>query len=153
MDATQTGDQQQGVIEGPRIGLLLGNIYAFNGLPFFSPSGRQWIRAQTGQDVNLLQYTLPRRLRTLHPNAALTRIELPDMQVLYRYVNLYTTSAFSDIFPFIDPSLFERTIETAYRGRDPASGDMASAQACIFAFMSAASLLLDELTDRGVLQN
>lgn len=147
MEAAQTGDQHQGAIEEPGIGLLLGNIYAFNGLPFFSPGGRQWIRAQTGHDVNLLQYTPPRRIRTLYPNAVLTRIELPNMQVLYRYMNLYTASAIFDIFPFIDPSLFEQTIETAYRGRNSAYGAPASAQACVFAFMSAASLLLDELND------
>lgn len=131
-------------------GLLLGNIYAFNGVPFFSLPGRQWIQAQTGEYVNLAHYIPPGRIRTLNHSVAQddalpqTATSLPDEKLLRRHLSLYTASNFSHIFPFIDPPLFEHTIEAAYCE----SGDVdGTASACVYAVMSLASVVSNGLDD------
>ncbi|PLB46588.1 putative C6 transcription factor [Aspergillus steynii IBT 23096] len=126
--------------------LTLGNICTFNGLPFFSSSGREWIKKQTGEDANLTQFLLDRNhssftsgpatsiSSTYHPYCSLS---LPDKTLLYQILNAYTSSVFFHIFPFITPSLFEHTIRAAYHQQlSSISPGAASAKACVMAFLA-----------------
>ncbi|KAL4972284.1 putative C6 transcription factor [Aspergillus desertorum] len=111
----------------------------------FLPSGRQWIQAQTGEVVSLSPYPPSRRVQALkspanHPLSSNETASLPDKETVYNHLRLYTSSVFSQIFPFISPPLFERTIETAYCQQDPPDCAIATARACVFAFMSVASV-------------
>ncbi|KAE8393884.1 hypothetical protein BDV23DRAFT_29158 [Aspergillus alliaceus] len=123
----------------------MGSICAFNGLPFFSSAGRKWIKAQTGEDVNLNQYHPPNR-----GEAPIPTIPLPRKEVLYEHVHRYKSSRLSQLFPFIDPFLFEGTIHAAYEVQSPLTGDVSSSRACIFAFMAVTSTILNESDDDGV---
>ncbi|KAE8140011.1 hypothetical protein BDV38DRAFT_290772 [Aspergillus pseudotamarii] len=123
-------------------GLALRNICVFNGLPFFSSGGRQWIKAQTGEDVNLNQYQPLRRISSLRPTATRT-IHLPSERLLLKRFEEYKSSVFSQIFPFINPHFFEDTVRAAYREQSPLNYSNDSAKACIFAFMAVTAMFFN----------
>ncbi|OJJ72686.1 hypothetical protein ASPBRDRAFT_42418 [Aspergillus brasiliensis CBS 101740] len=120
-------------------GHALGNLCTFNGLPFFSGTGRQWIKERTGEDVNL-QYTSPRpsTLDPSVPNGVAHAVPLPDKGVLYQLHDEWHHSVLSRLFPFIDRVLFDSTVTAAYHNETSVSSPGAdSARACIHAFTTA----------------
>jgi hypothetical protein len=72
--------------------------------------------------------------------------------MLYQYLERYTYSTFSQIFPFINPLLFEHTVQAAYGEDHPTNFAPAAAKACVFAFMSVASVALNE-SNNGSISN
>ncbi|KAL4947239.1 C6 zinc finger domain protein [Aspergillus filifer] len=124
-------------------GQSLGNICAFNGLPFFSPSGIEWIKARTGEDSPLDQYCAARPTawpRTTRKYRAGHHIPLPDKTLLLEQLSVFRASVFCQLFPIIDPFCFEYTVRTAYNNDlSDISPGVSSAKACIFAFMAFSS--------------
>ncbi|KAJ6185260.1 fungal-specific transcription factor domain-containing protein [Penicillium mononematosum] len=120
-------------------GLALGNICVFNGLPFFSPGGREWIRKQTGEDVSLNQYNPPRSSWWLRPATA-PAVALPSEEHLKELLEAYESSPLAHIFPFIYPPLFRDTVRKAYREQRSGNYSNADAMACIFAFIAVSSI-------------
>ncbi|KAE8165870.1 fungal-specific transcription factor domain-containing protein [Aspergillus tamarii] len=127
-------------------GLALRNICVFNGLPLFSSGGRQWIKAQTGEDVDLNQYQPSRRISSIRSTTTRT-IHLPSESLLLERFEEYKSSVFSQIFPFINPLFFEDTVRAAYREQSPLSYSNDSAKACIFAFMAVTAMFFNSTED------
>ncbi|GLA64838.1 hypothetical protein AtubIFM54640_006571 [Aspergillus tubingensis] len=117
-------------------GHALGNLCTFNGLPFFSATGRQWIKERTGEDVKL-EYTSPRPsiLDPSMPNAVAHAVPLPDKGILCQLHDEWESSILSRMFPFVDRVLLESTVAAAYHNDTSVSSPGAdSARACIHAF-------------------
>ncbi|GAB1204999.1 hypothetical protein APSETT445_003665 [Aspergillus pseudonomiae] len=133
-------------------GLALRNICVFNGLPFFSSGGRQWIKAQTGEDVDLNQYQPPKRISSLRPKATRT-VYLPSKSLLFERLQEYQSSVFCEIFPFINPHLFEDTVRAAYQEQSTLTCSNDSAKACVFAFMAVTSTFSNSTDSHGSLDS
>ncbi|KNG89058.1 hypothetical protein ANOM_002951 [Aspergillus nomiae NRRL 13137] len=133
-------------------GLALRNICVFNGLPFFSSGGRQWIKAQTGEDVDLNQYQPPKRISSLRPKATRT-VYLPSKSLLFERLQEYKSSVFCQIFPFINPHLFDDTVRAAYQEQSTLTCSNDSAKACVFAFMAVASMFSNSTDSHGSLDS
>ncbi|OGM44891.1 hypothetical protein ABOM_006121 [Aspergillus bombycis] len=133
-------------------GLALRNICVFNGLPFFSSGGRQWIKAQTGEDVDLNQYQPPRRISSLRPKATRT-VYLPSESLLFERFQEYKSSVFCQIFPFISPHFFEDTVRAAYQEQSTLTCSNDSAKACVFAFMAVTSMFSNSTANHGSLDS
>ncbi|PYI14777.1 putative C6 transcription factor [Aspergillus violaceofuscus CBS 115571] len=119
-------------------GRHLGNICTFDGVPFFSASGREWIAACTGDEFRFRQ---PSPESTLVQVASAAELPLPDLGFLFDELRHYQSSSFALFFPVINASLFESTIKAAYsREYSAASPGMNSARACIFALLALTSL-------------
>ncbi|RAK92441.1 C6 zinc finger domain protein [Aspergillus costaricaensis CBS 115574] len=117
-------------------GHALGNLCTFNGLPFFSATGRQWIKERTGEDVKL-EYTSPRPsiLDPSTPNGVAHAVPLPDKGILCQLHDEWENSILSRMFPFVDRVLLESTVAAAYHNETSVSSPGAdSARACIHAF-------------------
>ncbi|KAL5356122.1 hypothetical protein BJX96DRAFT_94051 [Aspergillus floccosus] len=119
-------------------GLALRNICVFNGLPFFSSGGREWIKALVGEEVDLNQYNPPKQVSWLRPQARATTIPLPDEAFLRQGLEAYKSCVFFHIFPFINPLLFEETMRVTYQEENTPDCSNADAKACVFAFVAAA---------------
>ncbi|KJK60591.1 fungal transcription factor regulatory middle homology region [Aspergillus parasiticus SU-1] len=133
-------------------GLALRSICVFNGLPFLSSGGRQWIKAQTGEDVDLNQYQPPKRISSLRPTTT-RAIHLPSQSLLFQRFQEYKSSIFSKIFPFINPQFFEDTVREAYREQSSLTCSNDSAKACIFAFMAVTSMFFNSTDNHGNLDS
>ncbi|KAL4913021.1 hypothetical protein BDW62DRAFT_214539 [Aspergillus aurantiobrunneus] len=125
-------------------GQSLGSIGGFNGLPVFSQSGMQWIKARTGEDVCLDWYStvpVPVQMpsRDDSPPAS-----LPDISLLRQLLNCYVSSISGQTFPVVNLACFEYTIKAAYGHElSDISPGISSAKACIFAFMAMCSIHTD----------
>jgi hypothetical protein len=130
-------------------GINLGNVNAFNGIPFFSSGGRQWVESRSGQAVNFEKFyglgppCQTQQGRWLHSPIPQTQetLELPEISVLDQHIAVYNASAISSLFPLLDKDLFIDTIRLAYH-LSPSSSQrgVMSAKACIFSFMALASV-------------
>lgn len=125
-------------------GQTLGNICAFNGLPFFSPSGLEWIRARTGEDRSLDRYcslrpiTWPRLAKKRTEGDR--RLSLPDKSLLYEQIEAFQKSICGQFLPLINRTCFECTIRAAYEKKlSDISPGLSSARICILAFMALSS--------------
>ncbi|KAJ5725479.1 uncharacterized protein N7483_006836 [Penicillium malachiteum] len=130
----------------------LGNIHAFNGLPFFSESGRRWIKACSGEELTLQYRPAPDDSFWQSPVIGINMdayanpsspLSLPSISSLREDISTYRKSDFSLFFPVIDSSLFEDTIKTVYQsGNSLASPEIISARACVFAFSAMVSIMI-----------
>ncbi|GFF81421.1 C6 zinc finger domain protein [Aspergillus udagawae] len=126
-------------------GQTLGNICGFNGLPFFSPSGLEWIRARTGEDGSLDRYCTMRpitwpRLAEKRAGEGDRRLSLPDKSLLLEQMEAFEKSVCGQILPLVNRACFEYTIRAAYEKELSAiSPGLSSARVCIFAFMALSS--------------
>lgn len=125
-------------------GQTLGNICAFNGLPFFSPSGLEWIRARTGEDGFLDRYcsmrpiTWPRLVKKRTEGDR--RLSLPDKSLLFEQIEAFQKSICGQVLPLVNRTCFEYTIRAAYENElSDISPGLSSARVCIFAFMALSS--------------
>ncbi|KAL4863514.1 hypothetical protein BDV12DRAFT_206449 [Aspergillus spectabilis] len=137
-------------------GQSLGSIGGFNGLPVFSPSGIRWIKERTGEDVSLDMYR-GGPLGTAASNTADIRdnesLPLPDVFIIRALLAKFKTSIYYQLFPMINSACFEYTILAAY-GQEVSdiSPSIASAKACILAFMALTSFLASS-TQEGAIMN
>lgn len=125
----------------------MSHISLFNGLPFFSSRGQNWIEHQTGEKFDLEQYFVvgpPWQAQrsssssgcNLYP-ADYQNLDLPEKAMVHKLLQWYR-SAYVLVFPFVvHPTLFETTIAVAYENEPsylfPNRG---VAQASIFAFFA-----------------
>lgn len=136
-------------------GESLGNIHAFNGLPFFSESGRRWIKECSGEELNLpnrppLENSFWQSLVTAckvgSPDYVVQQpMSLPDINDLRDDIYTYRTSAFSLFFPIIDPVIFEDTIKAAYRDEAEPSPATTTARASVFAFSALVFIMVRKI--------
>lgn len=129
----------------------LGDINLFHGVPFLSHKGQTWVgfRRETVNSEDA-DHKAPEPLwssqhhvfnaETLRQGA---RRELPPRNVLETRLALYQQSQFSSYLPLIDPVLFARTVEEAYKDSHPESSAALPAKACVFAFLALGSLVSD----------
>ncbi|PKX96515.1 Zn(II)2Cys6 transcription factor [Aspergillus novofumigatus IBT 16806] len=125
-------------------GQTLGNICAFNGLPFFSPSGLEWIRARTGEDGSLDRYCSMRPITWPRLTKKCTegdrRLSLPDKSLLFEQIEAFQKSVCGQFLPLVNRTCFEYTIRAAYEKElSDISPGLFSARVCIFAFMALSS--------------
>lgn len=122
------------------------------GLPFLLPEGRQWIESQTGQSVIFDKLSPARppweRRQAVNVMSLLTNLkvqdpfELPPQEVTEIYFDLYKSVLMKVVFPVLDFYLFRETIKMAYNSELAANSHrLASAKACIFAFIAYTSIL------------
>ncbi|KAJ3938625.1 uncharacterized protein N0V96_011355 [Colletotrichum fioriniae] len=118
-------------------GYYLGDVSSYNGIPFFSADGQEWIRSRAGEDASFQTlFDFP------EGNAS---GELPDRTVVEEYLALFRASQFGLSFPVIDFVLFQETIELAYEQSDGSpSLESVTAKACVFAFFAVVSLFQGE---------
>ncbi|TDZ30776.1 putative transcriptional regulatory protein [Colletotrichum spinosum] len=130
-------------------GYYMGDISSYNGVPFFSADGQEWIRSRAGEDASInTLLALGPLWQTQHPAPTLlpgfpvltTGGELPDRAVVEECLSLFSASHFGLAFPVIDHALFLDTIEVAYRPTDGKSIEVVAAKGCVFAFFAIVSL-------------
>ncbi|CAK7201707.1 hypothetical protein SEUCBS139899_004417 [Sporothrix eucalyptigena] len=124
-------------------GYELGKISSHCGIPLFSAHGREWIKAQAGEDVGsqILSFVeAPRSGGSLTPSLlagyalAGSSLDLPPRPVVERCLDAFRLSPFRLVFPVVDHVLFPETIDAAYVQKT-SLGQLA-AKASIFAFLS-----------------
>ncbi|KAJ5962319.1 hypothetical protein N7501_007260 [Penicillium viridicatum] len=125
----------------------MSHISLFNGLPFFSSRGQNWIEHQTGEKFDLEQYFVvgpPWQAQrsssssgcNLYP-ADYQNLDLPEKAMVHKLLQWYR-SAYVLVFPFVvHPTLFETTIAVAYENEPSCLfPNRGVAQASIFAFFA-----------------
>ncbi|KAL4895156.1 putative C6 transcription factor [Aspergillus ambiguus] len=132
-------------------GRELGPVSLITGIPFLSPSGRQWVQARTGQQITFdkLSPTRPpwEKQRAQSSNSLLMNLQsqnmfdLPDRNVVELHFQLYRYSIMQRIFPVVDGALFQETIRTAYEQANVHQPGQSSMRACIFSFLAFASFM------------
>ncbi|GAB1215274.1 hypothetical protein ATERTT37_004460 [Aspergillus terreus] len=132
-------------------GRELGPVSLVTGIPFLSPSGRQWVQARTGQEVTFdkLSPTRPpwEKERAQRSNSVLMNLqsqgafELPDRNVVERHFDLYQSSLMQRIFPVVDTVLFSETIKAAYQQPYASLAGQSDKRACVFAFLAFSSFI------------
>ncbi|RAK98990.1 uncharacterized protein BO80DRAFT_142403 [Aspergillus ibericus CBS 121593] len=123
----------------------MNHISTFNGLPFFSPGGQQWIEKQTGIRINLQEYyasgppwQVQPRFKA-QPKQGQTEgrrtMSLPTRSLLYQFLHAAASIKFALATSLVDEELFECTINAAFDGQlSQTSPAPVSARACILAF-------------------
>ncbi|KAL5337960.1 hypothetical protein BJX70DRAFT_218212 [Aspergillus crustosus] len=137
-------------------GQSLGSIGGFNGLPVFSPSGIEWIKERTGEDVSMDIYrTGPIGIAANPIGVARDNepVPLPDVYIVRALLARYKTSIYHRLFPILNSECFNYTILAAY-GEEVSdmSPSIASARACIYAFMALTSFMASSTQD-GAMMN
>lgn len=133
-------------------GRSIGNICAFNGLPFFSRSGQEWIKARTGDVPNFDKYFVlsPPELPSRGAAYSKSRRVLPDKASLLQSLEKYRSSEVSQFFPLIDPELFKHTIKSAYeQKRSGLSPSIHGSKACVFGLMALVSYMCSDEVDNN----
>lgn len=136
----------------------IGSICAFNGMPLFSKGGRDWIKACSGEDLNLdscfdTQSPGPHSFNLAIDNGFqhYESLPLPNLGFLRQQIEMFQSSLVALFFPVIDTGLFEDTIKAAYY-QQPSTISLSinSAKACIFAFCAMTSVFIHELQDSSL---
>lgn len=134
-------------------GQSLGNISGFDGLPVFSSSGIQWIKACTGEDVSFEWYRpgiLSTPANRRHNGNQLA--SLPEIRTLRRRFERHQKSIFHQLFPVVNAECFEYTIRAAYSHElSEVSPGVTSAKACIFGFMALTSFLSGDPHENAII--
>jgi hypothetical protein len=138
----------------------ISHISLFNGLPFFSISGQNWIERQTGEKIDIDQYFIHGPPWQVLPsssssgvnlfNADPQNLDLPEKALVYKLLQWYR-SVYVLVFPFVvHPALFETTVAAAYdRELSYLSPNQANAQASIFSFFALAKEIDQDANQRG----
>ncbi|KAE8154527.1 hypothetical protein BDV25DRAFT_135699 [Aspergillus avenaceus] len=128
-------------------GHVPGNLRAFNGQPFFSAESQRSIALCTGESIDFEHFCslgAPWQRQHNHGFEATKQFfnhhshpDLPERDLLFSYLTCYQSSFANRWFPFINVSLFEYTVKTAYDNQPSIySPHISSAKACIFGFMA-----------------
>jgi hypothetical protein len=130
------------------------HISTFNGLPFFSSRGREWIEQKTGEKIDFDKYfvlgppwqVIPPSNLTSQTSPLPCTVDLPEKAVIQSWVRQYQSAKLPIIPFFFNSTLFEGTIAAAYDHQlSPASPDPATAKACIVAFMTLMQIICEDL--------
>lgn len=128
-------------------GFHVGEISSYNGIPFFSSNGHNWIRSRTGQDPSFRKQfvTGSQWHNAPHPqlpgmpgeHASNGIAELPDRKSVEHCLAAHCSSPFSRAFPIIKAEQFQLTLDLAYEP-DGSSCTLEStnAKACVFSFIA-----------------
>ncbi|KAJ5096987.1 hypothetical protein N7456_007708 [Penicillium angulare] len=130
------------------------NLRASTGLPFFAAESQQWMESCTGQKIDFDRLNLASvrtRHRSVHELGSTKEYfrhnvhpDLPDRSVVLSAFHEFISSAAHRHFPFLHPGLLPYTLETAYDQKvSEVSPDIASARACIFAFIPFSSFIIE----------
>ncbi|KAF9875054.1 C6 transcription factor [Colletotrichum karsti] len=135
-------------------GYYMGDISSYNGVPFFSTDGQEWIRSRAGEDASIQTlFALGPLWQTQHPVPILLNGfpqsgpggELPDRATVQEYLALFSASHFALSFPVIDHVLFQETIDVAYQPYEGSpSLEVVTAKAQVFAFFAVVSLFQED---------
>lgn len=117
----------------------------FSGIHLLSDEGFEWIEHQVGEKVDRaklsafeLPWTCPRRLLNDDTMLAGSLIELPRRELVELYVQRYTSSFQSLVFPVISKTMFVKTLDHAYG--PPEVFGHASSKACVWSLLSLVTL-------------
>ena len=135
---------------------VMGDIGFLDGLPIFSEAGCAWIRTRTGEEPILDHiHTFGRPWQAQKVAEPAKPLTIPQLEILKNVEALiprltldhlfksYITSHYHVASPFIDPLLFEDTIQAAYVMADT-SPQAIDARGCIFSFVALMSLWQSE---------
>ncbi|KAJ5777368.1 hypothetical protein N7520_000614 [Penicillium odoratum] len=145
---------------GPLIGLHFSGlkqppVTLVWGVPKFSSEAESWARSRAGQPMSFAMAYERESLaqHSSHQDAEimqmrvhmLTPLELPDLQLVDSFLQVYTESGLRRRYPVIDPALFRETVDLAYKkvSGSPLAGN-ASRAACIYAFLAMKSLICED---------
>ncbi|KAK4183344.1 putative transcription factor [Podospora australis] len=131
-------------------GYHLGEISSFNGVPYFSASGREWIRSRTAElpvfpDIfndDVSPRSLQQRL-DFGSWGESNEPALPVRAAAEEYLRFFEASHFRLVFPVVDGALFLDTINAAY-GTPVSDTRPVTAKACLFSFLSVVTLFVEE---------
>lgn len=120
----------------------LGPHWFFNGVPIFSDEGQRWVSIQTGQQVKWSEFRFPiyRPTSLSIDESDSSLLDLIDQTTAKRVLEPFFNTYAPNVFPVIDPVLFETTLDTAYETLDdpPSSPTHIAARACVLAAISIA---------------
>ncbi|KAI0814463.1 hypothetical protein GGR55DRAFT_631952 [Xylaria sp. FL0064] len=129
--------------QNPATGVPLSQYWYSRGIPLLSDRGRRYMHSKTDQDSTverLREVKCPSHLQpiTLAPRCSNQELwELPPKETVQSLASVFFDSPLQQIFPVLDHSLFEATIEEAYAPtKGTPSSWQAQATACIFAMLS-----------------
>lgn len=151
------GEQQQRDVALGQMyfaGQNLGELCARNGVPFFSPDGRQWIFSVTGQWPCFDSINFEREDGRINNNQDISRhnlaetsrnlVRLPKRSEFETRLSQFLTQDIVGVFPFVDEVLIHHTIQTAYEvGQTPQNRGQINAKACVLALFAVMSTHLD----------
>lgn len=152
------GEQQQRDVALGQMyfaGQNLGELCARNGVPFFSPDGRQWIFSVTGQWPCFDSINFEREDGRINNNQDISRynlaetsrnlVRLPKRSEFETKLSQFLTQDVVDVFPFVDEVLIHHTIQAAYEvGHTPQNRGQINAKACVLALFALMSTHLDQ---------
>ncbi|KAJ5637535.1 hypothetical protein N7490_007414 [Penicillium lividum] len=125
------------------------------GVPKFSSEAESWARSRAGLPMSfamayeresLAQHSSHRDAEIMQMRVHMsTPLELPDIQLVDFFLQVYTNSGLRWRYPVIDPVLFRKTVDLAYNqvSGSPLAGN-ASRAACIYAFLAMKSLICED---------
>lgn len=133
-------------------GCHFGQISQHNGMPILSEEGRQWISSRVGEEVSFDKFRpidvqeswLPDttgRFRTPDPLC-----DLPSREIVQEAAKRYHGSCCSQVFPILDPDLFQETLDLAFEPLEPTRTDRFTARACVFSFLAVAGFFQEANT-------
>jgi hypothetical protein len=132
-------------------GYDLGEMTLPNAIPALSDEGRNWIESRTGENnsfrnLGMLgppwQTQYPTNGTALgnslpHPDSIM---DLPNRNVVDAHLFMYRSSVFHRMFPCIDLSQFQETIDLVYAAQPgPPSLEIVGAKACVLSFLALTS--------------
>ncbi|KDN71802.1 putative fungal specific transcription factor domain-containing protein [Colletotrichum sublineola] len=151
-----TEDRAYGATAGKMhfAGFYVGDISSYNGIPFFSKDGQDWIRSRAGEDASFQTlFAMGPLWHIQHPDPPLfldfpqqnSGGGLPDRTVVDQCLTRFRTSHFGLSFPIIDHVLFLDTVNLAYQAPQGAlTLEVITARSCVFAFFAIVSLFQSE---------
>ncbi|KAJ5355848.1 Zn(II)2Cys6 transcription factor [Penicillium concentricum] len=139
----------------PTRGLEL--ISSYNGIPFFSIRGQEWVQARTGERlfVNQSHDSIPpwQNERSSWPDpSARHPVELPDISITQECIDIFLISPVCLVFPLVDITLHLKTISNVYHPLQSRLSDgftnRNASRASIFAFLAFCSIIDMGITPR-----
>ncbi|KAK2015775.1 fungal-specific transcription factor domain-containing protein [Colletotrichum eremochloae] len=150
-----TEDRAYGATAGKMhfAGFYVGDISSYNGIPFFSKDGQDWIRSRAGEDASFQTlFAMGPLWHIQHPDPLFLDFPqqnsgggLPDRTVVDQCLTRFRASHFGLSFPLIDYVLFLDTVNLAYQAPQGAlTLEVITARSCVFAFFAIVSLFQSE---------
>ncbi|KAB5576147.1 fungal-specific transcription factor domain-containing protein [Coniochaeta sp. 2T2.1] len=125
-------------------GRYLGNISSYNGIPFLTDGGHEWIQSCAGEKA-----VFPALPESLFLDAQMLPgdpdLSLPSIDMVEDYLRFFRSSHLKLEFPVVDSVMFQHTIRVAYGlVPDTPPHECMLARASVFAFMACLSLFEGE---------